>query len=294
MIVAEASRLEAVVGRTYGPFTVNVSPEKVAEYVAATGDDPGRWESHAPPLWASGLLFDAAPVFFADPDVAPYASAVIHSDQRFVWRGPLSIGNLMELTGTVTGVRSRSGMHLVSFEVEAVAGDGSSVTSFSTFVMAAAGDPPDTDERAAEPAFDEQGPNSSLDEVPLPDDGEAVPSLMRSVSRAGLVRYAGATLDFNPIHWDHDVATGVGLPGVVVHGLLMGAWTGQAACRVARGGPHPLAELRLRFRKPLRPAVAAEVVGSVKSHDDETAVLGLTVRSGGVDLVTGEASVFTS
>lgn len=50
------------------------------------------------------------------------------------------------------------------------------------------------------------------------------------VTRADLVRYAGASGDFNPIHWSDRVAAAVGLPGVIAHGMLtMGLMTRAVA-----------------------------------------------------------------
>ena len=66
-----AGGLEVIAGRTYGPFRTTVAAAKVAEFVAATGDDDKRWAEHAPPGYAATLLFSAAPTFFADTDVAP-------------------------------------------------------------------------------------------------------------------------------------------------------------------------------------------------------------------------------
>ncbi|HOF63570.1 MAG TPA: MaoC family dehydratase [Dermatophilaceae bacterium] len=54
--------------------------------------------------------------------------------------------------------------------------------------------------------------------------GDVLPGRTISVTRATLVRYAGASLDFNPIHWDERTATSVGLPDVIAHGMFtMGA-----------------------------------------------------------------------
>ena len=79
--------------------------------------------------------------------------------------------------------------------------------------------------------------------------GDALPPRTLHIERATLVRYAGASLDFNPIHWDGDFAREVGLPDVIAHGMFtMGAaaavatdWAGDAG-RVVRyttkfGGP---------------------------------------------------------
>ena len=71
--------------------------------------------------------------------------------------------------------------------------------------------------------------------------GDVLPGRTITVTRATLVRYAGASLDFNPIHWDERTAAGVGLPDVIAHGMFtMGAaatvatdWAGDAG-RVVR------------------------------------------------------------
>jgi acyl dehydratase len=57
--------------------------------------------------------------------------------------------------------------------------------------------------------------------------GDELPPLSLRVTRADLVRYAGASGDFNPIHWSGRVATGVGLPGVIAHGMLTMALAGR-------------------------------------------------------------------
>ena len=50
--------------------------------------------------------------------------------------------------------------------------------------------------------------------------GSELFTVTRSVDRARLVRYAGASGDFNPIHWNEPFALEVGLPGVIAHGML--------------------------------------------------------------------------
>src|SRR6185312_1435188 len=50
--------------------------------------------------------------------------------------------------------------------------------------------------------------------------GDALPATTITVGRADLVRYAGASGDFNPIHWNARFAQGVGLPDVIAHGML--------------------------------------------------------------------------
>jgi acyl dehydratase len=80
--------------------------------------------------------------------------------------------------------------------------------------------------------------------------GDALPEVAETVERLDLVRYAGASGDFNPIHWNERVATSVGLPGVIAHGMFTMAlaaravtgWTGDTAA---------LVEYNVRFGRPV-------------------------------------------
>lgn len=57
--------------------------------------------------------------------------------------------------------------------------------------------------------------------------GDALPELIKNPTTRQLVQYAGAQGDFYEIHYDEDFARSVGLPGVILHGLLKAAWLGQ-------------------------------------------------------------------
>ncbi|MET8200292.1 MaoC family dehydratase [Micromonospora taraxaci] len=70
------------------------------------------------------------------------------------------------------------------------------------------------------------------------------------VTRADLVRYAGASGDFNPIHWSDRVATKVGLPGVIAHGMFTMALVGRAVTEWA-GAPDAVVEYGVRFTRPV-------------------------------------------
>ncbi|MCZ4124338.1 MaoC family dehydratase [Streptomyces sp. H39-S7] len=87
----------------------------------------------------------------------------------------------------------------------------------------------------------------SYDEVEV---GTELPAQTFPVSRATLVRYAGASGDFNPIHWNERFAKEVGLPDVIAHGMF----TMAAAIRVVTdwvGDPGAVAEYGVRFTKPV-------------------------------------------
>jgi acyl dehydratase len=87
----------------------------------------------------------------------------------------------------------------------------------------------------------------SLDQLEV---GSTLPSLTVRFTRATLVRYAGASTDFNPIHYSEHFATKVGLPGVIAHGLL----TMGTALRVVTdwaGDPSRVRSYFVRFTKPV-------------------------------------------
>ena len=100
------------------------------------------------------------------------------------------------------------------------------------------------------------------------------------------MRYAGASGDFNPIHWSDRIATAVGLPGVIAHGMFTMALVaravgrgGQAAPRVG-GSSAPSA--RPRSRSPTTTSgVVVEIGGTVKSVDDGLTTIALDVTCGG-------------
>ncbi len=100
------------------------------------------------------------------------------------------------------------------------------------------------------------------------------------IDRAMLVRYAGASGDFNVIHWNPRVAREVGLPDVIAHGML----TMALAARVVTdwvGDPSAIVEYRTRFTRPIvvpDPGFAVLEVGGrvVAMEADATVAIDLT------------------
>ena len=116
--------------------------------------------------------------------------------------------------------------------------------------------------------------------------GDVVGTRTIEVDRARLVRYAGASGDFNSIHWNERVAREVGLPGVIAHGM----WTmGAAVTLVAdwAGDPGAVVDYGVRFTRPVPVpdpgAALVEVTGTVGAIDPEagTARVDLTVTCDG-------------
>jgi acyl dehydratase len=116
--------------------------------------------------------------------------------------------------------------------------------------------------------------------------GDVVGSRTIEVDRARLVRYAGASGDFNEIHWNERVAREVGLPGVIAHGM----WTMGAAVTVVAdwaGDPGAVVDYGVRFTRPVPVpdpgAATVEVTATVGALDESagTARIDLTVTCDG-------------
>ncbi len=80
--------------------------------------------------------------------------------------------------------------------------------------------------------------------------GTELDPLTVHVDRAQLVRYAGASGDFNPIHWNHRVATSVGLDDVIAHGMLTMALAGRLITAWV-GDPARVLDFAVRFTRPV-------------------------------------------
>lgn len=80
--------------------------------------------------------------------------------------------------------------------------------------------------------------------------GDVVADEKYQVTRENLVRYAGASGDFNPIHWSDRVADAVGLPGVLAHGMLTMAMAGRLLTDWL-GDPGALVDFGVRFARPV-------------------------------------------
>ena len=116
--------------------------------------------------------------------------------------------------------------------------------------------------------------------------GTELPAQSFPVTRATLVQYAGASGDFNPIHWNEKFAREVGLPDVIAHGMF----TMAEAIRVVTdwaGDPGAVVEYGVRFSRPVvvpddEQGVTVEVTGRVAEKLPGRRVrVDLTVTSGG-------------
>lgn len=106
--------------------------------------------------------------------------------------------------------------------------------------------------------------------------GTELPSQSFHVDRAGLVRYAGASGDFNVIHWNERIATSVGLPNVIAHGMLTMALAGRVITDWV-GDPGAVVEFGTKFTRPVvvpddADGATVEVSGKVTAINDDGTV----------------------
>ena len=109
--------------------------------------------------------------------------------------------------------------------------------------------------------------------------GQVLPAVEVCLTRDRVVRYAGASTDFNPIHWSDRAAHALGLDGVVAHGML----TMGAALRVVTdwvGGPALGQSYFVRFTRPVLvpdtdEGVVVRFTGTVTAVADDVATVAL-------------------
>ena len=125
-------------------------------------------------------------------------------------------------------------------------------------------------------------------------EGDELPPLQVRLTRADLVRYAGASGDFNPIHWSDRAARDAGLPGVIAHGMLTMALATRLVTNWA-GDPGAVVDCTARFTRPVvvpdnADGALLELSGKVtKRRDDGSVVVAITARAAG-QMVLGQAT----
>jgi acyl dehydratase len=126
--------------------------------------------------------------------------------------------------------------------------------------------------------------------------GTELPAREFVLQRPNLVQYAGASGDFNPIHWNERIATSVGLPNVIAHGMLTMATAGRVVTDWV-GDPGRVLEYGVRFSAPVvgpddDGGATLTVSGTVEEkNDDGTVVVGLTATVDGNKVLMGAKAV---
>jgi acyl dehydratase len=126
--------------------------------------------------------------------------------------------------------------------------------------------------------------------------GAELPPAIYPVTRLSLVKYCGASGDFNVIHWNERIAKSVGLPNVIAHGMFTMAQAGRYVTDWAGPGA-AVVEFGVRFSSPVVVpdddiGATIEVSGTVEEKlDGNRVTLALTARSGEAKVLTRARAV---
>jgi acyl dehydratase len=114
--------------------------------------------------------------------------------------------------------------------------------------------------------------------------GDVVAERTVHLTRDTLVRYAGASGDFNPIHYRDDIATSVGLDGVLAHGMLTMGFAVQCVVDWLGGDSGKVLDYQAKFTRPVwvdgRDGADVSIIAKVGVLDDDGARIDLTVTFG--------------
>ncbi len=232
------------IGRAYSsPTPYEVSRLKIKEFAAAIGDanpiyrdtEAAKAAGHpdvvAPPTFPIVFALSGAGEGLNDPAFGLDWAMVVHGEQRFTYDRPIYAGDKLLCTSTISEIRSvgaqrvrdrprrrhharrRARLHQLQRHRRAWRGEVA------------------------------MGATVKWDEV---EQGQELPPAEYHVERVNLVMYAGASGDFNPIHWNERFAKSVGLPDVIAHGMYTMAQGGRYVTDWA-GDPAAVVDYGVRF-----------------------------------------------
>ena len=228
------------------PRVVTVDPDRVLAYAAATNDDNSAYLSgkFAPPVFGVVPAWD--PLISAVFDVVPpeRKPVMLHAGHDMRFSAPLVPGTTLSTVADRYSVRpSRAGTWVTVRAVSIDLDTGQQVLEqFGTMFVRSWSD------------VEASGPDRPDHSFPSAGRAEPVAVFSASVDADQTWRYAEASGDDNRIHVDDEFARGVGLPGIILHGLCTMAMCSRAVIEAVAGGdPTRLARLAVRFSKPVLP-----------------------------------------
>jgi acyl dehydratase len=301
--------LRAQVGVVGRPTTTLIERGAIARFADAVGDWSAAYLSTdpiAPPTFLASLPYDRPAL------AVPASSGVLNLANRFVIGRPVRTGDLITTRATITRMRQRAALLLVDLECTYTDASGAWVGTGSVTWGITAGDigasesalavvdlPADAGVSQGSVIAETpwQPPEGACTDRPAPcvsdlHRGLQLPPLSKApITTRQLVKYAGASGDLSPIHYDHSVAVAHGLPRVVAHGLLKMAFFAQHALTWAGSGSR-LLELTANYHAP---DFAGDVITShaeVQEVDRLSVVLALRLRNQrGDDTTSGTARI---
>lgn len=287
-----------LVGRRGPEWRCPVEWSKVREFALAVHDDHAVGDPLPVPPTFPAYALNAFETFYGSAAAGFDMTKALHAEEDYEYARPLRVGDTLVGHSVVTGERYREGRRggtLRFVDTEALMRDARSgdlvVRARTTMVQThaaapagAAGDPGSgRDGHAAAPR------RAPADVLPPPPAFAFGP-----LTRVDIVRYAGATYDFVPLHHDEEHARAAGYPTVFAHGMLSAGLLASFVTRWA--GPDSVRRYAVRMREPVWPGDVLEargrVVGVREVGGEPLAELDVELRrrAGGA-AITGRASV---
>ncbi|RRD43797.1 MaoC/PaaZ C-terminal domain-containing protein [Buchananella hordeovulneris] len=271
-----------ITARTYPSVTYAVGQEELTAFAAATGRAWGAGASGigqaptpaapcpvAAPTFVAIVAQRAEAAVVADPEVGIDFARVLHAAEVIALHEPIRAGDKLQAEPRIKRLLSRAGTTTLTTETTVTGPRGLAAVVTSTLAMlppAAAPEPP-----TAPPSQAGEGEcaAAALTAASLTPVTLAVPSratnptgfeTTAAVHLTHVVRYAGASGDFNPIHHNPVAARLAGLPGTIAHGMLTLALAANAAEAWA-GAPGAVQEVRANFTGmvPIAPERATDL-----------------------------------
>ena len=283
---------QSLVGKEYPPIRYEVGREKLREFAIAVGETgpvyhdeqaaraTGHPDLPAVPTFPVVLGFRAGAAVTGDPELGLDYGRVVHGEQGFAYRRPPRAGDRLLAAARVAAIESKGRHELLTIATGITTEEGEPVCQATSLLISRG----TAAEGAGSRVAPDDGSRVSFEQAGAPAGlgarrpaagvaaGDDIGELREPIDRLDLIRYAGASGDFNVIHWNDEAATAVGLPGVIAHGMYS---MGVAARLVAgwAGDPAALRRLRVRFSAMIRPGQTLIVRGQVAEVDGGSAAL---------------------
>jgi acyl dehydratase len=271
---------QSLVGKEYPPIRYEVGREKLREFAVALGETnpvyhdeqaaraAGHPDLPAVPTFPVVVSFRAGAAVSGDPELGLDYSRVVHGEQAFTYRRPIRAGDRLVATARPAAIETKGRHELLTIATRIATEDGEPVCEATSLLISrgtgaeGAGSATAAPEEVLEPADGQAIATGARRSVAGVNVTDGIGELREPIERIDLIRYAGASGDFNVIHWSDEAATAVGLPGVIAHGMYS---MGVAARLVAgwAGDPAALRRLRVRFAAMIRPGQTLTVRGEV-------------------------------
>lgn len=226
-------------GKTYDAIEATVTAEQIAAYAGASRDPNPQ---HAPgPSQVAPLVFPVVPGFAAMGEVATDPELgvdnplmILHGEERFRYYRPIRPGDKLVMTPSLESVEDKGRGATFVAKVAASDIEGNPVVDAWATIFVRGG------------GSGGERPASASPE--LPERVEVEARFVRHVDEDMPSEYAAASGDHNPVHLDAGVATAVGLPGVINHGLgTLSLVAGGLVSEIAGGDVAVVRTLQVRF-----------------------------------------------